>query len=273
MHPGDLPFQRQRTLRVEAIVLRHLDWGEADRLIWLFTREYGKLRAVAKGVRKARSRKAGHLEPFTRVSLLLARAKDIPLITQVDTLDAYIPIHEDLIRMTCGLYLVELLDRFTYEEGANLPIFRLLRDSLERLSQAVDQDLVARYYEIRLLDHLGFRPQLFHCAQCGEEIKAENQYFSSQQGGVLCPNCGPKVSGSRPISMPALKYLRHFQRSSFKEASRAVLTASLNHELEMIMQHYLTYLLERGLNTPPFMRRARRLASGLANDLSIEDDS
>jgi DNA repair protein RecO (recombination protein O) len=174
--------------------------------------------------------------------------------------------------MTCGLYLVELLDRFTYEEGANIPIFTLLADSLARLSQAVDQDLVARYYEIRLLDYLGFRPQLFKCAQCGEEIKPENQYFSALQGGVVCPKCGPAVNGSRPISLQALKYLRHFQRSNFKDASRAVLNSALNHELEMIMQHYLTYLLERGLNTPPFMRRARRLASGLTTDLSVEED-
>ncbi len=272
MHPGDLPFHRQRTLRVEAIVLRHLDWGEADRLIWLFTREYGKLRAVAKGVRKARSRKAGHLEPLTRVNLMLARGKEIPLITQAETLDAYLPLREDLIRMTCGLYMVELLDRFSYEEGANLPIFTLLADSLWRLNQGLDQDLVARYYEIRLLDHLGFRPQLFTCAQCGEEIKPENQYFSALQGGVLCPKCGLIVNGSRPVSLQALKYLRHFQRSNFKDASRAVLTPALNHELEVIMQHYLTYLLERGLNTPPFMRRARRLASGLASDLSPEED-
>jgi DNA repair protein RecO (recombination protein O) len=271
MHPGDLPFHRQRTLRVEAIVLRHLDWGEADRLIWLFTREYGKLRAVAKGVRKARSRKAGHLEPFTRVSLLLARGKEIPLITQVDTLEGYLHMREDLMRMTCGLYLVELLDRFTYEEGANIPMFTLLADSLGRLNQELDQDLVARYYEIRLLDYLGFRPQLFKCAQCSQEIKAENQYFSALQGGALCPKCGPEVSGSRPISMQALKYLRHFQRSSFKDATRAVLTSPLNHELEMIMQHYLTYLLERGLNTPPFMRRARRLASGKVSDLSSDE--
>lgn len=267
MHPGDLPFHRQRTLKVEAIVLRYINWGEADRLIWIFSKEYGKLRAVAKGVRKARSRKAGHLEPFTRVSLLLARGKEIPLVTQVETLDAYLPIREDLLRITCGLYLVELLDRFTYEEGANIPIYTLLADSLTRLSQAVDQDLVARYYEIRLLDYLGFRPQLFKCAQCGAEIKPENQYFSALQGGALCPQCGPTINGSRPISLLALKYLRHFQRSSFKEAARAALTPALNHELEMIMQHYLTFLLERGLNTPPFLRRVRRLASTQSHEM------
>ena len=85
-----------RSFRLEAVVLRHNDWGEADRLLGLFTLEMGKLRALAKGVRKLRSRKAGHLEPFTRVNLLLARGRDLPLITQVETLDPYLPLHEGL---------------------------------------------------------------------------------------------------------------------------------------------------------------------------------
>ena len=271
MQPGNLPFQRQRTLRVEAVVLRHIDWGEADRLLWLFTKEFGKLRVVAKGVRRARSRKAGHLEPFTRVNLLLARGRELPLITQVETLEPYLALRDDLMRLTCASYLVELVDRFTYEEGENQQIYRLIIDSLSRLSQPTDLDMVARYYEMRLLDFLGFRPQLFSCAHCGTEIQPVNQYFSSQQGGVLCPNCGPQVNGSMPISMPALKYLRHYQRSSFAEAARAVLTPSLNHELEMVMQHYLTYLLERGLNTPPFLRRVRRMNSSLGDAETVEE--
>ena len=71
----------EHTLRVEAVVLRHADWGEADRLLTIFTRERGKLRAVAKGARKMRSRKAGHLEPFTRVALLLASGRDLWIVT------------------------------------------------------------------------------------------------------------------------------------------------------------------------------------------------
>ena len=92
--------RRQRAFRVEAVVLRHTDWGEADRLLWLYTLEMGKLRAVARGVRKLRSRKAGHLEPFTRVQLLLARGRDLPIITQADTLDAYLPLREGLVGVT-----------------------------------------------------------------------------------------------------------------------------------------------------------------------------
>jgi DNA repair protein RecO (recombination protein O) len=259
--------RRQRAFRVEAVVLRHIDWGEADRLLWLYTLEMGKLRAVARGVRKLRSRKAGHLEPFTRVQLLLAQGRDLPLITQVDTLDAYLPLREGLVGVTYASYIVELLDRFTAEsvpseEEENRSLYRLLVDTLKRISQGENLDLVIRYYEIRLLDMVGFRPQLFYCTNCAAEIQAQDQYFSAQLGGVLCPRCGPlfeaQAGSVQPISMAALKYLRHFQRSNYSEAARARLSPEVNRELELVIQYYITYLLERGLNTPPFLRRVRK---------------
>jgi DNA repair protein RecO (recombination protein O) len=249
---------RLRSFRLEAVVLRHNDWGEADRLLGLFTLEMGKLRVLAKGVRKLRSRKAGHLEPFTRVSLLLARGRDLPLITQAETIEAYLPLREDLAGATYASYVVELLDRFTYEEGENRALYRLLIETLSRLCQGHDRDLVVRYYEIRLLELVGFRPQLFQCVSCGAEIRPEDQYFSAFLGGALCPRCGSQSQGAQPISMNALKYLRHFQRSNFLEAERARLTPALNHELEIVIQHYMTYLLERGLNTPAFLRRLQK---------------
>ena len=125
--------RRQRSLRLEAVVLKHSDWGEADRLVWLFSREQGKLRAIAKGARKPRSRKAGHLEPFTRVSLQVARGRDLPIITQAETLEAYLPLRDDLLRTTYAAYAVELLDRFTYEEGEHQGLYRLLTETLDRL--------------------------------------------------------------------------------------------------------------------------------------------
>jgi DNA repair protein RecO (recombination protein O) len=249
---------RERSFRVEAIVIRHNDWGEADRLLGLFTRELGKIRAIAKGIRKPRSRKAGHLEPFTRANLLLARGRDLYIVTQADTVDAYSQVKDDLILLGYASYVLELLDRFTYEEGENRSLYRLLSNTLTRLSSEYDPALVVRYYEIRLLDLLGFRPQLFTCAKCESEIKPEDQYFSSELGGVLCPNCGRSTAGARPISMQALKYLRHFQRSNFTDSIRSQIPTGVNREMEVLMQHYLTYLLERGLNTPAFLRRVRR---------------
>jgi DNA repair protein RecO (recombination protein O) len=248
---------RFRTHRLEAVVLRHQDWGEADRLLWLFTREQGKLRAVAKGVRKMRSRKAGHLEPFTRVSLLLAEGRDLLIITQAEAQETYQPLREDLVRMGYAAYVVELLDRFTYEEGENSALFRLLVETLERLSQEPDLSLAVRYYEIRLLDLIGFRPQLFQCAACGKEIKPEDQYFSPHAGGVLCPSCGRQAPGTHPVSQKALQLLRHCQRSSYAEAKRLKVSPAVDREVEQLMQFNFTYLLERGLNTPEFLRRVK----------------
>jgi DNA repair protein RecO (recombination protein O) len=266
-NPTNTPaHNRQRAFRIEAVVLRHIDWGEADRLLWLYTLEMGKIRTIAKGVRKPRSRKAGHLEPFTRVNLLVARGRDMPLITQADTLDAYLPLRDNLAAATYAYYVIELLDRFTYEEGENRSLYRLLTDTLLRLCQPPQRDLVTHYYEIRLLDLAGFRPQLFECANCGKTIQPENQYFSALLGGVLCPHCGAQTPGALPISMLALKYLRHFQRSSFADATRAHLTPEINRELEIVVQHYMTYLLERSLNTPPFLRRLREQSQPVPHD-------
>ena len=108
------------------------------------------------------------------------------------------------------------------------------------------------------MDLLGFRPQLFKCAQCGAEILPQDQYFSAEQGGVLCPECGRGVPGARAVSTSALKYLRHMQRSGYADAARAKIPQEVNREMEILIQHYLTYLLERSLNTPAFLRRIKR---------------
>src|SRR5512143_1045780 len=93
------------TLRVDSVVLRHSDWGEADRLLTIFSREQGKLRCVAKGARKLLSRKAGHLEPFTRVALLLAKGSDLWIVTQAETIEPWLPIKEDLTRTATAAYV------------------------------------------------------------------------------------------------------------------------------------------------------------------------
>ncbi len=238
--------------------MRHADWGEADRLLTLYTREAGKVRALAKGVRKVRSRKAGHLEPFTHVRLLLASGRDLLIVTQADTLDAHLPLRADLERTGYAAYVVELLDRFVYEEGEHPSLFRLLTQTLTRLDSEPDVWPAVRYYEMRLLDDLGFRPQLFNCANCEATILPQDQFFSPAQGGVLCPRCGAGLPGVRAVEVETLKYLRHFQRSSYPLARRAHPAPDTRQAVEELMQLYLTYLLERGLNSPQFIRRVKR---------------
>lgn len=261
----------ERVIRSEVVVLRHTDWGEADRLLVLYSREAGKLRAVAKGVRKLRSRKAGHLEPFTRVKLLLAQGREFWIVTQAETVDAYLPLREDLLRTGYAAYVIELLDRFTYEEGENQPLYQLLTDTLERISMLPDPFVAVRYYEIRLLDLLGFRPEMFQCVRCQAQIKPENQFFDALHGGVVCPRCAERTPTARPISMNALKHLRHFQRSSFRDALRADPSAAVRRELEAMLSYYLTYLLERKLNTSAFLKVIRRDPSDTTADAAPQE--
>ena len=252
-------MREARSFRVEAVVLRHSDWGEADRLLTLYTRERGKVRAIAKGARKIRSRKAGHLEPFTRVTLQLAKGRDLLIVTQADTLDPYLALGAELVKTGYASYAVELLDRFTYEdENENQAIFRLLTEVLGRIASEPESWLPIRYYEVRLLDLLGYRPHLFECANCGGKIQPVDQFFSPAAGGVLCPKCGAGLPGVWSVSVQALKVFRHLQRSSYTEAQRAHPGLDVQNELETLIQKYLTYLLERGLNSPEFIQQIKK---------------
>ena len=251
-------MKAQRSFRAEAVILRHADWGEADRMLVILTRKKGKLRAVAKGARKMRSRKAGHVEPFMHVSLQLAKGKGPFIVTDAETIESYQPLREDLLLTGYASYIIELVDKFSYEEeGENLSLFKLLTDTLSRISTSPDPWLEVRYYEVNLLELMGFRPHLFHCSNCRKEIKPESQFISPLQGGVLCPPCGQGLPGSWKISIDALKTLRHLQRSTYNVSKRIKPGSETRKELEILMQGYFSYVLERKLNTPGFIREVR----------------
>jgi len=250
---------RPRVYRTEAIVLRRMNLGEADRLLTLFSPDQGKLRVVAKGVRRPGSRKAGHLEPFTQVKLLLARGRELDIITQAESLDLFPGIQKDLELLGQAAYMVELLDRFTVEEGESRPLYLLLTEALGLLESGAPSEALVRYFELRMLDLVGYRPELFRCLGCGNEIRPQDQFFSADAGGVLCPVCGKGQDSVQPISLQALKVLRHYQRSPLKAALAPSVSPLVHAELDKLMLHYLTFQLERDLNAPAFLDRVRAL--------------
>ena len=152
--------------RTEAIVLRQRPLVDADKVCVLFTPLHGRIEAVAKGVRRTRSHLAGHVEPLTRSRFLLAKARSLDIITQAETIDAFPALHDDLDRLSRGLYAAELVDRFTDSAGDVAGLYRLLLDTLHRVETADSPDLPLRWFEMRLLDDQGYRPQLQHCVRC-----------------------------------------------------------------------------------------------------------
>jgi DNA repair protein RecO (recombination protein O) len=250
---------RDRIYRTEAIILRRQDFSEADRILTVLTPSYGKIRLLAKGIRKPASRKAGHLEPFTRVDLLIAHGRTFDLITQAESRWVFSSAGSDLVRFGCASYAAEALDRFAVEGVEAHQLYQLLRATLERLDEDVDPGLILRHFELELLDIAGFRPLLFQCAGCGEKIQPVDQFFSAHEGGVLCPACGRNVSDAQPVSVAALKVLRYFQREPFEKVAGLSLRKKTLTELELLLEKYFNTILERNLNTPAFLRDVEKL--------------
>jgi len=257
---------RERLYRTEAIVLKRSDFGEADRLLTLYTPGLGKIRAIAKGARKPTSRKSGHVELFTHSQLLVARGRNLDIITQAETLHAFRPLREDLLRTTYAYYAAELLDRFVEEGIENRPLFDLLLSMLGWLGESGDLALTARFYELRLLGLVGYRPQLFQCVSCRATIEPVNNFFDPGRGGVVCPRCydgGLRDSiGLKAISLNALKVLRFLQTRDYETCSRLRISPGLHRDLETVMQRYITYILERNLKSVAFLQMLRQQPLG-----------
>ena len=169
----------------EAVVLRTMRLGEADRIITFVGRANGKIRAVAKGVRKTKSRYGGRLEPFSHVSLVLWKGKSgLDTVTQVEVVEPFRPIREDLDRFTFGEVMLEATDRVVQEREAAPRTFRLLVDSLHALA-STGSPLVLAGYLMRLSAIAGFGASLDRCAECG----SPPGWFSPGQGGAVCPSC------------------------------------------------------------------------------------
>jgi DNA repair protein RecO (recombination protein O) len=244
--------------KTAAIVLRQRKLGEADKILTLFTANYGKLDAVAKGVRRPTSKLAGHVEPLTHSTLLLAQGRELDIVTQAETLEPLTPLREDLERLGRGLYAAELVDRLTPDRQESYPLFRLLLETLRRLATRDDLDLALRYFEVQLLDELGYRPQLDRCVSCGAALEPTANFWSAAGGGVLCRVCAAGEPLSRKLSLSALKVLRALQRGGFGDAARVRIAGALAQELEQHLREYIRYLLERDLRSAAFLDTLRR---------------
>lgn len=262
--------RRQRLYRTPALVLKRQDFGEADRILTLFTPDQGKVRVIAKGVRKITSRKSGHVELFTYSTLLIAKGRNLDIVTQAETIKPFRLLRENLSRITYAYYIAEVVDQFTEDRDENRPLFDLLLATLQALEETDDIRRTVRYFELRLLDLVGYRPQLFRCVQCNKEIEPVENYFGMGAGGVVCPDCvvsttegafirdrqatyGSVPALVRPISVNALKVLRFMQRESYPTVAQVNIHRGTHNEMERLLHHYLTYLLERELKSVEFL--------------------
>ncbi|OGD52743.1 DNA repair protein RecO [Candidatus Beckwithbacteria bacterium RBG_13_35_6] len=145
-----------RTYKTEAFVLKRRNFGEADKLLTIFTKHYGKINCLAKGIRKLTSRKGGNLELFNLVSVFLAKGKNLDIISEVQTIDSYSGFRKDLVKVATAFNCCKLVDLFNKEDQANLQIFDLLKETLKKLENEQALEDLSLNFKIELLKASGF---------------------------------------------------------------------------------------------------------------------
>ncbi|MGC8959150.1 MAG: DNA repair protein RecO [Chloroflexia bacterium] len=253
---------RQRLYQTEGIILRRSDVGEADRILTLYTPERGKIRLLAKGVRRPGSRLAGHVELLAHSAFLVARGRNLDIVTQAQTRQAFPALRQDLERIGWGCYIAELLDRMAPEQEENYPAYLLLLEALELLDRGGNGEMVARSFEMHLLGYMGYRPQLFRCVSCEVGLEERPPAFSIAQGGVLCPRCREQDPRARPLSLEGWKVLRYLQSAGLSEAECLALSDERRREVADLLYAYIRSVLERDLNAVGFLEALRQEGKG-----------
>jgi DNA repair protein RecO (recombination protein O) len=248
---------RPRNYQTEAIVIKKVKLGEADRILTLFTPALGKIQGVARGVRRPKSKLSGHLELLTYSQVSFARGRNLDVIIGSQTIESFLPLKSNLTLTSLALYLAELVEQFTVEHVENQPLFALLLATMHHLAQGGERELALRHFELRLLELSGYRPELMECVACHQALKPVANYFCPQAGGALCPACRASQPFTYPISLNALKVLRWLQASELGVVNRLKIDAVLAREMEMLLRAYLKCLLERELKSTAWLDSLR----------------
>ena len=236
------------------MILARLDLGEADRIFTIFTRNRGKMRVIAKGVRRPSSKLGQHLEFFNLCELMLATGRELDVVTGAETLERFDKPREDLDVYAHASYLTELLLQMTEDGDESPPTFDLLLRSLRLLCEGIDPFLVTRNFELTLCKILGFNPELYKCVSCSDAIGPVVNALSPHLGGMLCPKCFSADHGSVRLSVNAQKFIRTLDRQGQAEAIKLRLDPTTANEVEQALHQYARNHARRDLSSLKVLR-------------------
>ena len=247
-----------RTYRCEALTLKKSALGEADLVVTLFTKDRGKLRAVARGARRTSSKLLGHLEPLTQVRLSLAQGRNLDYINQAQVIESFADLKQDLGAITKGLYLAELVDGFGSEASPNQPLYQTAVEILGFIGQAPESDWPLRFFEVQLLRLSGLMPELYQCVECRRPLSPGNHRFSPTLGGTLCADCQPTGARVRPLSLRFLKVLRLLHRGPLPSVMKLKADPATANELKSLLGGTVSYWLDKEIRSNSFLEQLHR---------------
>ena len=237
----------------EAVVLRTRKYRDTSLIAALYTRAYGKISVLAKGARDRKSTFGSSLQPMNYVQAVLYRkeTRELQLLSQCDILVPLRGLSDDLDRMASAMSAVELVDLVSHAEEENEPLFRLLTSVLRTLNGATKNWFLALYYfESKLLDILGFRPEFGRCSECGsvldeKTLTTHRRELRLSPGGLVCPSCSSRGLGLEPVSAASARVLQRLQELSDPEAAtRISLSPKVKNEVSGALRKYLEMHVE-----------------------------
>jgi DNA repair protein RecO (recombination protein O) len=234
----------------QGIVLRSIKLGEADKIITIMTQGAGKVRAVAKGIRKTTSRFGARLEPFTHVDLLLYRGRSsLDIVNQVEIISPHRAVREDLGLFAAGETMLEAVDKVAEEHERNVRLFLLLLSGLRALeTRPAEPEAVAESFLLKLLSLSGFHPSLTACAICGRPNPSR---FASGQGGAVCADDADM--DAEPVSVEALGFLSAIASADLVTAGAFEPEVPVRREARGLLLGFAEYHLERRIRSLPIL--------------------
>jgi DNA repair protein RecO (recombination protein O) len=245
--------------KIEGVVLRRRNLGEADRLVTVLSRDRGKMTVAARGVRRPRSRLGGRLEPATRFRALMAEGRTLDVVSQVDVLESYSAMRDDLERLGVVAVLLELTDRALADRQPHVEVYRLLLSALG-LVQGRAADIAWRWYAARLLVLTGHRPAVTRCAVCGGRLR-EAVAWSAVLGGCVHPACGARDPHASVVAQPVAALVAFLLDARPAAVERAAVSPRDLSAAGELLRVYAEVCWESRLRAPAVIGRLRTPAA------------
>jgi DNA repair protein RecO (recombination protein O) len=232
------------------------DLAEADRIVVFYAKTTGKVRAVAEGARRIRTRFGGNLQLFAQGRLVYFERpnKSLHKVNEFAVLRSHHVLREDLDRLALGSAAVEAVAAGVEEEEVSPEIYRLLVEGLELLEESARPALVMQGFFLHLLRLLGYLPELSVCVGCRNNVSSrEEAYLSPSQGGLVCPECQARVVDVISTSLPALGFLRGASSATLRVIERVSILPQDLQEVSTTLQAFLRHILGRSLRSADFL--------------------
>ena len=251
--------------KTKAIVLRSILYGEADRIVSLYTLEFGKVRGIAKGAKRSQKRFGNALEigSYVSASFFEKETAELVRLSNCDLIRSFEGLREDIRKLAWASYLIELINEMTGERIQNKALFRLLLFSLNLIDRGSLREEVLRVFEIRLFSLLGYQPQFDACRRCRKGLTEEKAHFSAREGGVVCPSCSSGLPGLLSISLGTIKTLRLSQTLPLEKVGRISFSLQSLKESEVVLASFLSQYLGKDLKSKKFLAQLARSEASL----------